>query len=102
MREGQKRVKSNRSQDMARKGERETEAEKNKQADQITQICSSFATPGLVFAFLRDAFMLGCDTVVVRPCPGGAPADGNATAVPGCCCSSCPLTVTLGQTSVSV
>lgn len=46
MREGQKRVKSNRSQDMARKGERETEAEKNKQADQITQICSSFATPG--------------------------------------------------------
>lgn len=101
MKERQERVKNNRRQGMARKGEGEIEAEKIKQADQVTQIRNSFATPDLVFAFLRGAFTLGCDTAVVRPCPVGALAGGSATAVPSCCCCcSCPLAVALGQASV--
>lgn len=87
---------------MARKGDGEIKAEKIKRAVQITRICNSFARRGLVFVFLRGAFTLGCDTAVVRPCPVGALAAGNATAVPSCCCCSCPLTVALGQTLVSV
>lgn len=83
---------------MARKGEGEIQAEKIKQADQVTQICNSFATPGLVFAFLHGAFTPSCDTAVVRLCPGGALEGGSATTLPSCC--SCPLTVALGQTFV--
>lgn len=93
MREG--RAEKSEQQQRARKGEGETEAEKKmKQADQITQVCKSFATPGLVFAFLCDIFMLGWGRAVV---PYGELWHRGMSQL-----WLVPLTVTLGQTSVSV